>query len=273
MGRSENPRAKARWRLLSRSLLSVNKKKRSLGGAQDGGEADQDAGKKLRRRRRTCWDLAEGGAFRFPSFDVFRVNKVEACGDGSGGKDGKDWYMVTARCDPRVDLKVSVLRPALDINTLSGFNTTGNLCVWPSEECLAALLMADPSLCSGRDVVELGAGMTGLAGLAAAMVCGPRSLLLTDGNVDGVDNLRDIVERNGLGGSHAVSARELRWERVEQEEFHVRRAFLLSSCAVHRSNKLQWCRRRHLLFRTSGSASTWPSARTASSSTRPARTW
>ncbi len=92
---------------------------------------------------------------------------------------------------------------------------TGNLCLWPSEECLSALLVEEPDICEGKDVVEVGAGSTGLAGLICAAACHPRSVLLTDGNLDGVKNMDVILDRNALDN---VSARELRWEWIERME-------------------------------------------------------
>ncbi len=97
---------------------------------------------------------------------------------------------------------------------------TGNVCVWPSEEAMAAFLLENPSICKGKDVVEVGAGMTGLAGFAAIQACQPKSAVLTDGNVESVCNLKTIIKRNKM--EEKASAELLRWEwQAEHEQMKV----------------------------------------------------
>jgi len=91
---------------------------------------------------------------------------------------------------------IRILTPKISIDQLSGFNNTGNVCIWPSEECLALYAIKHKELFVDRKVMELGGGQTCLAGLAAARLCSPRSVMLSDGNQDSVNNLGKIVERN-----------------------------------------------------------------------------
>ncbi len=89
------------------------------------------------------------------------------------------------------------------VHDLIGFNNTGNVCIWPSEEVMAYYVAKNPDVVSGRRVCELGAGATGLAGLVCAATSngarasGPPALvLLSDGNARSVDGLRACVQRN-----------------------------------------------------------------------------
>jgi len=79
---------------------------------------------------------------------------------------------------------------------LTGFNNTGNICVWPSEEVLTAYCLENKHLFIDKSVLELGAGMTGLAGLVVGQACGAKHVLITDGNDNSVENLEIIVEEN-----------------------------------------------------------------------------
>lgn len=89
----------------------------------------------------------------------------------------------------------------------TGADNTGNVTVWAAEEALAATLMscivqldwAQP--CRPVRVLELGAGLAGLAGWAAASAwkrCAPKScelqLDITDGNADAAAGLRAAQE-------------------------------------------------------------------------------
>ena len=79
---------------------------------------------------------------------------------------------------------------------MTGFNNTGNICVWPSEEVLTAYCLENKHLFIDKSVLELGAGMTGLAGLVVGQACGAKHVLITDGNDNSVENLEIIVEEN-----------------------------------------------------------------------------
>lgn len=93
------------------------------------------------------------------------------------------------------------------LEDIQGFNNTGNIRIWPSEECLAYLLLKNPSKVEGKRVLELGAGMTGLAGLVASHFTSS-NVLLSDGNDKSVENLQRVVSRNKLGN---VSTGKILW--------------------------------------------------------------
>lgn len=98
------------------------------------------------------------------------------------------------------------------LEDLTGFDNTGNVCLWPSEEVLASYLLNHKDQFCGKAVCELGAGMTGLAGIFLASFGNPSKVLLTDGNSDCVENMKSIIYQNKpLFGSIDVSSERLLW--------------------------------------------------------------
>lgn len=55
------------------------------------------------------------------------------------------------------------------LKDMLGFNNTGNVCVWPSEEVLAHWLLTNGDFHQSHRVCEIGGGMASLAGLAVAL--------------------------------------------------------------------------------------------------------
>ncbi len=84
----------------------------------------------------------------------------------------------------------------MKLQDLTGFNNTGNICIWPSEEVLAGFCMENAHIFKNKTVLELGAGMTGLAGLIVSQACSPEHVFITDGNDNSVENLQIIIEEN-----------------------------------------------------------------------------
>ena len=127
--------------------------------------------------------------------------------------------------------QVCLLPSDFSARDLIGFNNTGNVCVWPAEECMAAYcLEKSGEIFDGRKkVVEVGGGMTCLAALILAKaVPHVDSVLLTDGNEASVENLRAILAENeDLKGR--VSAQVLRWSKSPRAD--LRAAFDVVLCA------------------------------------------
>lgn len=99
---------------------------------------------------------------------------------------------------------------AVSPRALAGFNNTGNVRVWSSEEVLAHYcLRQGPALFGGRSVLELGGGMTCLAGLMVAKSTNPSKVYLSDGNSAAVANVKRIVTRNEMRTE--VTCGVLRW--------------------------------------------------------------
>ena len=100
----------------------------------------------------------------------------------------------------------------VSLEDLTGFDNTGNVCLWPSEEVLASYVLNHKDQFDGKAVCELGAGMTGLAGIFLASFGNPSKVLLTDGNSDCVENMETIIYQNKpLFGTTDVSSERLLW--------------------------------------------------------------
>lgn len=72
--------------------------------------------------------------------------------------------------------------------------TTG-LNVWEAALALCEWSIGNKSAISGKNVLELGAG-TGLSGLVIGKCCRPKSIVLTDGDDNVLDYLRENVRNN-----------------------------------------------------------------------------
>uniref|UniRef100_A0A914VN74 Calmodulin-lysine N-methyltransferase n=1 Tax=Plectus sambesii TaxID=2011161 RepID=A0A914VN74_9BILA len=174
--------SKKRWRLLAHT---ISKKRRT--------EGDDD--------------LTLSVCRRFLTFGLMQYGEMAAPAASSG-----IWKSVTfapGHGDASFHAAVHLLSDeAVSVEDLVGFNNTGNVCIWPAEEVMAYYVGKYAKICAGRRVVELGAGMTGVAGLCAASVKA-ESVLLTDGNEKSVANLDLIVRHSNFSN---VSARLLRWD-------------------------------------------------------------
>ncbi|KAE9549582.1 hypothetical protein FO519_007203 [Halicephalobus sp. NKZ332] len=97
-----------------------------------------------------------------------------------------------------------------DATDLTGFNNTGNIRIWLSEECLAYYLLETAEELKGKSILELGAGMTGLAGLCCARYA--HYVTITDGNEKSVNNVSAIIAKNELTNCESIC---LRWGESE----------------------------------------------------------
>lgn len=109
------------------------------------------------------------------------------------------WYKYAMHVeDVDYSVNVSHRNRTFSAEDLMGFNNTGNVCIWPSEETLAYHVVANPSLFGNRLVIELGGGMSCLAGLFCAKYTAPKSIFLTDGNKISVENVQISVCGNSF---------------------------------------------------------------------------
>lgn len=96
---------------------------------------------------------------------------------------------------------------------LMGFNNTGNVCVWPSEESLAYYILQNLQKFKGKTVLELGGGMSALAGLMAAKYGDCNYVKLTDGNNLAVENVKTSLDKNVFGDT-IVLCSILQWGTI-----------------------------------------------------------
>ena len=161
---------------------------------------------------------------RFLSFDLFKVTPIIS------SDSLVKWltYEYSGTAIPRVVVNVGLLPQNFELNDIGGFNNTGNVCIWPSEEVMAFYCLENISLFKGKNVCELGAGMTGLAGLMLAATNTTNEVVLTDGNEKSVSNLSSLVISNEL---RFVSTFVLRWNSDIKFNKQFRKRFEVVLCA------------------------------------------
>jgi len=128
------------------------------------------------------------------------------------------WHRVHCVLLPDLQVQVRLFKSSFSLSDLAGFNNTGNVCIWPSEECLAFYCLQNRNQFSCGSVLELGGGMTCLAGLLLAKANVAREIHLTDGNSNAAGNLADMLEGDKAGVGLVdtkVSAGMLRWDDWE----------------------------------------------------------
>lgn len=188
--------AQRRWRILARALTGSPELAAAEAEQNREQEHEEEIGISVRR---------------FTSFDLLKKVRLK-----NNVQDPESvWYEYTALLEGALcSVQIRHVSRAFTANELIGFNNTGNVCVWPSEECLAYYLLKNPEICQRRRVLELGGGMSCLAGVFVAKYCEPSSVTLTDGNLTSVENVARIVERNGLANSRIVESGVVQWARA-----------------------------------------------------------
>lgn len=120
------------------------------------------------------------------SYDLFNIECINT-----------EWYKYSA-CVQSNNFSANVCRSPIIITPeeLMGFNNTGNVRIWPSEEVLAYYVLSNLDLFRDKTVLELGGGMSCLAGIMAALYGFCSDVHLTDGNPNSVYNVKRILEKN-----------------------------------------------------------------------------
>ncbi|KAH8276700.1 hypothetical protein KR018_010886 [Drosophila ironensis] len=149
---------------------------------------------------------------RFKSFDLLRQDSFEDHMSLKCLGKTENWYKYRMKLANEIEYSVNIhhMERQLTASDLMGFNNTGNICVWPSEEALTALVLSDVTSYRGKWILELGGGFTSLAGLMLAKYATPYAVHLTDGNEISVDNVRKTVCLNELSCYTKCSV--LKWQ-------------------------------------------------------------
>ena len=152
---------------------------------------------------------------RFAGFNLFSKNVVHIDNESEADYEWLDYryggHGTNSLAEQPLFIKQRCRQVVLE--DLTGFDNTGNVCLWPSEEVLASYVLKHKEQFDGKAVCELGAGMTALAGIFLASSANPCKVLLTDGNEDCVENMEAIICQNKpLFGSTVVSSKRLLWD-------------------------------------------------------------
>lgn len=224
--------AAERWKILKRAILAASR------GSQDDIE------------------ITEASVRSFTSFELFKVTDIVekelngcVCRQAGAGSIWKkySYEMVIDGCatstnegtkgnstgdvdgkSEKVSAMICLLPPKTSLEDMMGFNNTGNVCVWPSEEVLAHYCLENQEQFRGKSVCELGGGMTCLAGLMLALTAVPTQVMLTDGNTMSVENVRHILRANAerLSGVE-ISSEVLLWDEAFIHSEHSRFDFVV----------------------------------------------
>ena len=162
-------------------------------------------------KSKDCYTDVTGSKRSFQSYNIVKLEPLE---DGIEAGEA-EWRTVSYR---EVSVPVRYLTPKLELSHLVGFNNTGNVCVWPSEECLGVYCLSERSKYEGLRVLELGGGMTAVAGLLLSATGLPANVTLTDGNEVSAESLRRVVERAKSQGGSGLEAVQLRWDDAGEVE-------------------------------------------------------
>lgn len=171
--------------------------------------------------------------------------------------DSMPWFLCKWKHEKnernRTSIKVKLVdNSSFTCQDLAGFDNSGNVRIWPCEELMAYLALFDESVCphlEGRVVMELGGGMTALAGMMVASQNKYSELYLTDGNEKCVINIELILKQNFCIGSGIedcdlpirsnIYVQQLRWQVPSDRRNldHRMQAVLLADCLfVHHAH-------------------------------------
>ncbi|KAK7575811.1 hypothetical protein V9T40_012097 [Parthenolecanium corni] len=177
-----------RWRLLAQALFA-------------GGSVS------CARRNNRTYDFLENLSNFFDLFDVHPQPQL--------AEPTASWYRYELKVDDGCkSVKIRHPTASFTIDQLVGFNNTGNVRVWPSEEVLAYLALKNEPFFAGKSVLEVGGGMSCLAGVLLAQHADCQSVQLTDGHPNAVQNVARIVEANAP--NCAVGCEVLVWSEYRQ---------------------------------------------------------
>lgn len=197
--------ARKRWQILARAISkngndSSTSSSSNCSSMDSGGSTPPPADEFLASVR------------RFKSFDLIQQNHISSEEKENLLGPSENWFTYKLAID-KLEYFVNIhhLNRPITALDLMGFNNTGNICIWPSEEALSFYSLSMIDKFKGRAVLELGGGMTCLAGLLIAKYGRPHVIHLTDGNAMSVENVRRTCRLNDFADCY-VKCSILKWE-------------------------------------------------------------
>lgn len=161
---------------------------------------------------------------RFNSFDLVQQDQISTEDKENLLGHSENWYTYKLTVNS-IEYMVNIhhINRPVTAADLMGFNYTGNVCVWPSEEALAYYCMSNVESFNRKTIIELGGGMTCLAGLLIAKYAKPHGVHLTDGNALAVENVKRTCRLNDINNCY-IKCSVLKWEQIslcrfENEKF------------------------------------------------------
>lgn len=139
----------------------------------------------------------------------------------------RTWFEYSITIDGEIfKLNIGHRNRTFSAEDLMGFNNTGNVCIWPSEETLSYYVCLNLSIFDGKTVLELGGGMSCLAGLFVAKYSTAKSVLVTDGNKTSIDNVQAILQCNSFTNTDCAV---LKWDE-QKDSYNQFDAIISADC-------------------------------------------
>ncbi|KAK5644674.1 hypothetical protein RI129_005974 [Pyrocoelia pectoralis] len=184
--------ARKRWAILAKALKSPS-------GSEPSSPTDEFSVRRISSFMLLTTQLLEH----------FQLNSADYCITDQIRK--RTWYKYSMKInDGEYFVNISHRIRTFSAEDLMGFNNTGNICVWPSEETLTYFIGANLRIVDGKSVLELGGGMSCLAGLICAKYGAAKQVTLTDGNKISIENVQTSLYNNEF--TCPVVCNVLKWE-------------------------------------------------------------
>lgn len=179
---------------------------------------------------------------RFTCFSLFQRNPFIVRLANDDPQSNENWFVYRTYVDDQeYSLIIHELCQKFTPEDLIGFNNTGNICIWPSEEALAFYILHHLPAFNHRRVLELGGGMTCLAGLLIAKYTQANFVHLTDGNDLSVQNAHEMLTQNTIKSTENVMCSVLKWENVDNiQEFAQYDCIISADCLFFDSARLSF---------------------------------